>query len=80
MIGAGAIGQAFGHHFQRGGADVTFLVRPKYAAEARAGLRMYAIRSKRTREPRVFRPDDVLTKLAALTPDELDRLRDDGVI
>lgn len=38
------------------------LVRPKYAAEARAGLRMYAIRSRRVREPRMFVPDAVLTK------------------
>ena len=62
IVGAGAVGQVYGHHLQRGGAHVEVLVRPKYAAEARAGLRMYAIRSKRTREPRMFRPDDVLTK------------------
>ena len=26
VIGAGAIGQAFGHHFQRGGAEVNFFL------------------------------------------------------
>ena len=62
IVGAGAVGQVYGHHLARGGAHVEVLVRPKYAAEAEAGLRLYAIRSRRTREPRTFRPSAVLTR------------------
>jgi hypothetical protein len=43
IVGAGAIGQVFGRHFQLGGADVSFLVRPKYADQARAGFVMYPL-------------------------------------
>ncbi len=43
IVGAGAIGQVFGVHFQRGGADVSFLVRPKYAEAARAGFTLYRL-------------------------------------
>src|SRR3954467_5122948 len=39
VVGAGAIGGYFGGRMQQSGADVTFLVRPKRAAElADAGL------------------------------------------
>jgi len=41
VIGAGAIGQVFGYSFAMGGAAVTFLTRPKYAAAARAGFVLY---------------------------------------
>ena len=41
VVGAGAIGQVFGLHFQQGGAEVSFLVRPKYADDARKGFVMY---------------------------------------
>ncbi len=43
VIGAGAIGQVFARHFQLGGADVSFLVRPKYADATRAGLVVYPL-------------------------------------
>jgi ketopantoate reductase len=38
IIGAGAVGQAYGFHLQEGGADVTFFVREKYKAELAEGL------------------------------------------
>ncbi len=41
VIGAGAIGQVFGYSFAMGGADVTFLTRPKYAEAANAGFVIY---------------------------------------
>jgi 2-dehydropantoate 2-reductase len=41
VVGAGAIGQVFGLCFQQGGAEVSFLVRPKYADAARRGFVMY---------------------------------------
>lgn len=41
IVGAGAIGQVFGYAFSEGGAEVSFLTRPKYAAAARAGWVLY---------------------------------------
>jgi len=43
VIGGGAIGQVFGYHFQRGGAELSFLVRPRQADDARAGFALYPL-------------------------------------
>lgn len=40
IVGAGAVGQVYGRHLQRGGASVGFLVRPRYAARVRQGFAM----------------------------------------
>lgn len=40
LVGAGTVGQVFGHHLQRGGAEIGFLVRPKYAELVRRGFDM----------------------------------------
>jgi len=47
MLGAGSVGGFFGLRLQEGGADVTFLVRPKRAAQLRErGLRLYGPRGE----------------------------------
>jgi 2-dehydropantoate 2-reductase len=47
MLGAGSVGGFFGLHLQEGGANVTFLVRPKRAAQLRErGLRIYGQRGE----------------------------------
>jgi 2-dehydropantoate 2-reductase len=47
MLGAGSVGGYFGLRLQEGGADVTFLVRPKRAAQLRdRGLRLYGPRGE----------------------------------
>ncbi|MGO9932410.1 MAG: ketopantoate reductase family protein [Steroidobacteraceae bacterium] len=47
MLGAGSVGGYFGLHLQQGGVDVTFLVRPKRAAQLRErGLRLYGPRGE----------------------------------
>ena len=55
LIGAGAVGQTFGHHLARGGADVTFLVRPQYAEAARRGFDLHRLGA--LRRPRHERLD-----------------------
>lgn len=63
VVGAGAVGQAYGRHLVRGGAQVSFLVKPKHAAECRAGFILYALnRPRRKRaEPERFDTFGVLT-------------------
>jgi 2-dehydropantoate 2-reductase len=47
MLGAGSVGGFFGLRLQEGGADITFLVRPRRAAQLRErGLRIYGPRGE----------------------------------
>lgn len=71
MVGAGAVGQVYGVHLQRGGATVDVYVRERHAAEARAG---FALQPPRASGPRLFRPDAVLCspdEIAAQTYDQV---------
>ncbi len=64
LVGAGAVGQVYGYHLQRGGADVAFLVKPKHAEATRRGFVLYPLKKKRVREPVHFTGFDVLTDVA----------------
>lgn len=64
LVGAGAVGQVYGRHLQRGGATVAFYVRPKYAAELRKGVWMWPLNEGRAAVR--FEGFEVLT-----TPDEV---------
>ena len=46
VVGAGAVGQVFGHCLARGGAEVTFLVKPKYADQR--AFTMHALNGHQT--------------------------------
>ena len=37
LLGAGAVGQVYGYHLAKAGAEVSFKVRPKYLEETRQG-------------------------------------------
>lgn len=41
VLGAGALGQPFGFHLQRAGANLGFVVKPKYREELESGLRLH---------------------------------------
>ena len=62
IVGAGAVGQVYGHHLQRGGAEVTFLVKPRYETDARAGFTLWRLR-------RLGRPRRVIMAEHAVTSD-----------
>jgi ketopantoate reductase len=72
FVGAGAVGQVLAAHAQRGGARVSFFVRPKYA-EATAGG--FVLHPRPERAPLSLRPDGVLT-----TADEVAARRFDYII
>lgn len=59
IVGGGAVGQVYGLHLQRGGANVTFYVREKYRAETEAGMRLIPLTGDR--EPLTLVPDAVVT-------------------
>lgn len=67
LVGAGAVGQAYGRHFQRGGAQVSFLVRARYAEALRAGVDLYPLNERSPRHgPVRFSGFGVLTDLDAV--------------
>jgi ketopantoate reductase len=43
VVGAGAVGQVYGLYFERGGADVSFYVKPKYVPHLKAGLTLFPL-------------------------------------
>jgi ketopantoate reductase len=47
IVGAGVVGQVYGHHLARGGAEVAFLVKPAHAAELTGPLRLYPLNRPR---------------------------------
>lgn len=66
VVGAGRVGQVYGHHLAEGGASVTVLVRPRHEEEARRGYRLHRVALTGKRRPAWFRPE-VLTSVASLT-------------
>lgn len=43
LVGAGAVGQVFGKYLQAAGCELSFLVKEKYADEARRGFTLYEL-------------------------------------
>ena len=72
LVGAGAVGQVYGWHFDRGCAKVAFLVRPRHRKTLMAGLPLYPHPHRKHREPIIWSEFDVLTsdaEAAAWNPD-----------
>lgn len=61
LVGAGAVGQAYGYHLQQGGADVAFLVKEKYREETEAGFVLHRHRVFRRPKTVGFADYDVFT-------------------
>ena len=66
IVGAGAVGVVYGLHLQRGGAHVTFWVRPSYEAKVRAGVRVFRRDLWRRDHEEKLIPDDVVSSEGAL--------------
>ena len=63
LVGAGAVGQVYGYHLQRGGERVAYFVRPKAAEAIRRGMVLYALNVRGPRKPIRFEADAVFTSL-----------------
>ena len=63
IVGAGAVGQVFGHHLAEGGAEVTFLVKPSHAEACRGGFTLYPL-GRRPPQPLRFTGFGVITSAA----------------
>jgi 2-dehydropantoate 2-reductase len=49
MVGAGAVGQVYARHLAAAGHEITFFVKPKYAAELATGMPLHRLRHFGTR-------------------------------
>jgi ketopantoate reductase len=76
VVGAGAVGQVYGHHLARGGAEVTYLVKPAHAPELAGGLTLYPLNRPRRRraEPVRFAAFRVLTEVDAAAAERWDQV------
>ena len=65
VVGAGAVGQVYAFHFWKGGAQVGFLVREKYAQDLRdKALVLHALSQFGQTKPVLFREYEVVSRLA----------------
>jgi len=76
VVGAGAVGQVYGHHLHRGGAEVAFLVKPAHAAELAGPLTLYPLnRPRRQRaQPVAFGEFRVHTDVATVARERWDQV------
>lgn len=72
LVGAGAVGQVYGHFLHAGGAEVAFLIKPAYAAAARAGFVLYPRTRGKPMTPVRFDDFEVLTGLEAVEAERWD--------
>lgn len=59
IVGAGALGQVFGHHLAKGGAAVSYLVKPGQVAQARRGFRLYRLEKAHRPVAETFAPRSI---------------------
>jgi hypothetical protein len=71
IVGAGALGQVYGRHLALAGDEVTFLVKEKYAEEARAGFSMLQLSAGGARRPARFEGFGVITEVGEARFDEV---------
>ena len=74
LVGAGAVGQVYGYHLQRGGARVSFFVRPKAAEATRKGMILYALNKRGPRVPIRFEAAAVFTELGDVAKETWDEV------
>jgi hypothetical protein len=72
LVGAGAVGISYGYYLAQGGAEVAFLVKPKYAADLEAGTHVYFPRKRGLREPFLWKDYRVLTDNAQVAAEPFD--------
>jgi 2-dehydropantoate 2-reductase len=74
VVGAGAVGQVYGYHLQRGGARVSFLVRAGSPLPGEAGYTLYPIKHRYERVPVAFHPERVFDSLADVARERWDQV------
>ncbi|MFP4598866.1 MAG: ketopantoate reductase family protein [Persicimonas sp.] len=74
LVGAGAVGQAYGYHLRQGGAEVSFWVKEKYRAEVERGFLLHRHRMLRRPKTVAFDDFDVLSDYDEVERREFDQV------
>jgi hypothetical protein len=74
IVGAGAVGQVYGHRLSLGGAEVSFLVKPAHVGEAEHGYPLHELRTWRKPKSTRFVPHSVISDLAQAAEEPWDQL------
>lgn len=74
IVGAGAVGQVYGHYLYRGGAQVSFLVRPKYEQQVTSGFCLHPLRRTSIGREEHFTQYEVFTTAASALSEPWDQV------
>ncbi len=74
IVGAGAVGQVYGHFLQRGGASVSYFVKEKYKQECEQGFTLYRCRRSGLGSAEQFHADNIYTQYAELKQQKWDQV------
>jgi hypothetical protein len=69
IVGAGAVGQIYGHYYAEGGSKVTYLVKPRHVEELNQGLQIFNLNRK---EKKLFKNFQIITDLPTLSHTQWD--------
>ncbi len=75
VVGAGAVGQVYGYHLHKGGAQVCFFLKDKYVERARRGFVLYPLHAEDPLVPRRFTDFSICTTAAEVAAQKWDVLR-----
>lgn len=74
IVGAGAVGQVYGHFLQRGGASVSYFVKEKYQQECADGFTLYRCRRGGLGAAEHFEAEAIYTDYEALKQKKFDQV------
>lgn len=74
VVGAGAVGQVYGHYLQRGGASVSYFVKEQYKEECEKGFTLYRCRRSGLGGAEYFRADAIYTRFDELRDQAFDQV------
>ena len=74
IVGAGAVGQVYGHFLQRGGTSVSYFVKEKYKEECEKGFTLYRCRRGGLGAAEKFEADGIYTNYEELKQTKWDQV------
>ena len=74
IVGAGAVGQVYGHFLQRGGASVSYLVKEKYQQKCENGFSLYRCRRSGLGNEEHFQAEAVYTEFDQIKQQQWDQV------
>lgn len=74
IVGAGSVGQVYGHYLLRGGNEVSFLVKPQYVEACEAGFTLFRCRRRGLGQPEHYHAEAIYSDLSQLVDQQFDQV------